>query len=138
MNLTDIRAGLMANLATVDGVRVYAEWPDTPNYPAVCIISDEPYIEPHQTFNVSHITIVHLIVAVIVSKMPDVARAQQNLDALLAYELPNAATADITLGGETETCVWRETSGLREITIGGVGYLGHEMSIEAYARFGSS
>jgi hypothetical protein len=100
--------------------------------------NDEPYIEPHQTFNVSHITIVHLIVAVIVSKMPDVARAQQNLDALLAYELPNAATADITLAGEVETCVWRQTSGLREITIGGVGYLGHEMSIEAYARFGSS
>jgi hypothetical protein len=138
VNLTDIRAGLMANLSTVDGVRVYAEWPDTPNYPAVCIISDSPYLEPHQTFSVSHLVIVHLIVAVIVSKMPDVARAQQSLDGLLSYDLPNAVTADISLGGEVETVVWRETSGLQEITIQGVGYLGHEMTVEAYARFGSS
>lgn len=137
MNLTDIRAGLMANLSTVAGVRVYAEWPDTPQFPAVCIISDEPYLEPHLTFNVSHLVKVNLVVAVIVSKMPDIARAQRNLDQLLSYDLPNAVTADITLGAETETVTWTATSGLKEITIQGVGYVGHEMSVEAYARHGS-
>ena len=138
MNLTDIRAGLMANLSTVDGVRVYAEWPDTPQFPAVCIISDEPYLEPHQSFNVSHLVKVNLIVAVIVSKMPDAARAQRNLDQLLSYDLPNAVTTDMTLGGEAETVVWTGTSGLKEITIQGVGYLGHEMTVQTYARHGSN
>jgi hypothetical protein len=132
VNLTDIRAGLMANLATVDGVRVYAEWSDTPNYPAVCIISDDPYIEPYVTFGLSY---VHLIVAVIVSKMPDVARAQQNLDALLSSALPAAVRGlDSTLGGAGESVTWRGTSGLREITIQGVGYLGHEMTVEVIAE----
>ena len=138
MNLTEIRAGLMLNLATVGGVRVYAEWPDTPQFPAVCIVSDEPYLEPHQTFAVNHVVKVNLVVAVIVSKLPDVARAQQNLDGLLSYDLPNAVTADITLGGEVETCQWVATSGLKEIVIQGVSYLGHEMSVEAYARHGAS
>lgn len=138
MNLTDIRAGLMANLATVQNVRVYSEWPTTPQFPAVCIVADEPYLEPHQTFNVTYLVKVNLIVAVIVSKMPDDARAQQNLDQLLSYDLPNAVTTDITLGGEAESVSWIGTSGIREITIQGVGYLGHEMSIETYARFGAS
>jgi hypothetical protein len=127
VNLTDIRAGLMANLATVQTVRVYSEWPDTPQFPAVCIISDDPYIEPYLTFTMSR---VYLIVAVIVSKMPDVARAQQNLDRLLSSDLPTAVRgSDISLGGAAESVVWTGTSGLKEITIQGVGYLGHEMSV---------
>jgi hypothetical protein len=138
VNLSDIRTGLEANLNTVSGVHVYAEWPDTPNFPAVCIISDDPYLEPHVTFNASHIIKVNLVVAVIVSKLPNVDRAQQNLDSLLSYSLPNAVTTDLTLGGEVETVVWHGTSGLREITIQGVSYLGHEMSVETYARHGSS
>jgi hypothetical protein len=60
------------------------------------------------------------------------------LDSLLSYSLPNAVTTDLTLGGEVETVVWHGTSGLREITIQGVSYLGHEMSVETYARHGSS
>jgi hypothetical protein len=138
VNLSDIRAGLETNLAAVDGVHVYAEWPDSPQFPAVCIVSGDPYVEPHQTFNVSHITIVNLVVAVIVSGMADVARAQRNLDDLLSYSLPNAVTTDITLGGESETVVWVETSGMRQINIGGVAYLGHEMSVQVHARHGSS
>ena len=138
MNLTDIRAGLMANLSAVDGVSVYAEWPDTPQFPAVCIISDEPYLEPHQTFTTSHIVKVNLIVAVIVSKMPDAARAQRNLDQLLSYDLPNAVTTDITLGGAAESIIWVGTSGLREVVLQGAAYMGHEMSIQTYARHGST
>ena len=138
MNLSDIRAGLEANLSAVNGVSVYAEWPDTPNFPAVCIVPGEPYIEPHLTFNPAYVTKVNLVVAVIVSKLPDVARAQRALDELLSYDLPNAVTTDVTLGGESETVVWTGTSGLKEIIIAGVSYLGHEMSVETYARHGST
>jgi len=138
MNLSDIRAGLEANLSAVNGVHVYAEWTESPNFPAVCIISDDPYVEPHLTFSPAHVTKVNLVVAVIVSKMADVEREQRALDDLLSFELPNAVTTDITLGGEVETVTWTGTSGLREIIIQGVSYLGHRMSVEVYARHGST
>jgi hypothetical protein len=129
VNLTDIRAGLEANLSTVNGIAVYSEWPEEPRLPAACIVSDDPYIEPYLTFTMAR---VYLIIAVIVSKLPDVARAQRNLDGLLSSDLPNAVRGpDMSLGGSADSVVWTGTSGLKEIQIGGVGYLGHEMSVNA-------
>lgn len=143
MNLTAIRAAIADQLRAVAGLRVYSEWPDKPEVPCACIVLDG--VTPDQTFGPEYGTLVDLRIDVLASPMPDGARSQVRLDAMLAEEIPDAlraaglaakAARDANDGtfGDAHDVHWKETSGLRSMVVGGVEFMGHEVSVQVWAR----
>jgi hypothetical protein len=143
MDLTAIRAGIAEELRAVAGLRVYAEWPDKPEVPCACMVIDG--ITPDQTFGPEYGTLVDLRIDVLTSPMPDGARSQVRLDAMLSEQIPDALRAaslaakaardaDDGTFGDAHDVHWTSTSGLREMNVGGVAYMGHEVSVSVWAR----
>ena len=105
--------------------------------PAAIVTDDDPYVEPHQTFGASQLIYVHLMVRVVVTAAPGVDRAVQSLDGFVIQEILDAVYADDkTLGGLVQDVLEVSVSGLREVPIGGVMYLGHEIPFTVIARHG--
>lgn len=143
MNLTAIRAGLASHLAGIDGLRVYSDWPDSPVVPCACIVFDGD--EDDQTFGPTYVILTHLRIDILVSTQPDISRAQQRLDAFMGEPTRDAiraassaaaaaVDADLDTYGDASVYRFAGTSGLREMTVGAVAYMGVEVSVDVWAR----
>jgi len=143
VNLTLIRSGLATHLQAIDGLRVYPDWPDSPVVPCACIVFDGD--EDDQTFGLEYVILTHLRVDILVSVHPDSSRAQQRLDALMGESTRDAIRAASTAAaaaadagaptyGDASVYKFAGTSGLREMVVGGVSYLGVEVSVDVWAR----
>jgi len=72
---------------------------------------------------------------VVVSVSPGIDRAVQSLDGYVIESILDAVYGtDRTLGGLVEDTREVTVSGLREVPIGGVMYVGHEIPLTVIAR----
>lgn len=143
MDLTAIRTGLASHFHAVTGLRVYSDWPDSVIVPCACIVFDGD--EDDKTFGNEYVILTHLRIDILVSLQPDSSRAQQRLDAIMgeptrdairAASTAAAAAADAgaTTYGDASVYKFAGTSGLREMIVGDVKYMGVEVSVDVWAR----
>lgn len=121
-DITAMSQGIANNLATISGIRTYAEIPDMPNLPAavVSLVSveyDQAYAGglTNYTFNVT----------VIVSRVTE-RRAQQRLHDVIqtgSGSVKAAIQSDRTLGGNAFDCIVTEMNNIATTTIGDIEYL---------------
>jgi len=134
VTLTQIREGLAASLATLDGVQVSAYMLANPTPPAIHIYPAA--VEYDYTFRRGYDTWT-LTVQAFVGYSSDIG-AQKKLDAFLApsgtQSLKQAAEADRTLGGIVESVRVVAATGYHEYAReGGSTVLGAEWQTEIYA-----
>lgn len=101
-NIADIRAGLRDRLATIAGLHVYTEWPDTVTPPAVLIKAVGAQHE--QTFGLGDaITEMQIELQMALATKGGLANAQKAIELYLsntgASTIREAITGDRTLGG---------------------------------------
>lgn len=133
VTITQLRAGLAANLATIPGLRVSATLPDQVNPPVALISLDKVNYQK----SMHRGTTEYLFkITLIVSRQSE-RNAQNNLDAYCAsdgtYSVLNALETDRTLGGVAfdSTMVSLDTYG--SVVIGETTYLSAEFSVQVLA-----
>lgn len=116
-SLTDIRAGLAANLAVLNGVQISPYVTSSPTLPVIWIRpAPDEHAEFHQTMH-NGLEWWHLIVEAYVGTPSDIG-AQMKLDELVESSGPTsvkaAIEADETLGGVAQTLQVERATGYGE------------------------
>ena len=131
--ISDLRAGLAANLATISGLRTSAEIPDNVNPPQAIIVFDR--VEYHQSFK-NGLASYEFNIQLIVSRV-DERNAQKRLDAYCSTEGASsvrlAVESDKTLGGKAFDCFVSQMSSYGSINIGDNQYLAAEFQVQVLA-----
>lgn len=129
--IAEIRSGLVTNLSTVFGQRVYAYWPRRIAYPAAIV---RPASGTFQAARVGNPITFEVTVAT--EPLVDIARAESQTDPYLdesgAQSVKAALDADRTLGGIVDTL---NVSGWRDydsIGVNGVDCLGVIIDVEVW------
>jgi hypothetical protein len=131
--ISELRAGISANLATIAGLRTTATVPDNPNPPIAIVIPDtvsfdDTYQRGMQTYTFT--------VSVIVGRA-DERTAQNNLDAFVSStgtkSIKLAVEKDKTLGGKAFDVRVSEMRNYGQLSIGEVTYLSAEFTVLCYA-----
>jgi hypothetical protein len=129
----DLRDGIAANLATIDGLRTSATMPDNPS-PPIAVVSLSS-IEYDQTFN-RGMTLYTFDVTVIVSRA-DARNAQIYLDQYCSSTGANsvklAIESDKTLDGKAFDLRVTQLSSYGSLTVNDTTYLAAEFSVSCYA-----
>ena len=131
MAIAEIRAGLAANIATISGLRVYAEVPDNPS-PPVAVISLN-----NITYDLDFkrgMSVYNFTVMIIVSRVAE-RDAQQKLDVYAgngSSSIKTAVQSDRTLGGSAFDCRLSEMSTVGSVTIGEATYLAADFAVQVY------
>lgn len=132
-SITDLRAGLATNLATISGLRVSPELPDNVNPPHAIIAFDR--VEYHQSFK-NGMASYGFTIQLIVSRV-DERNAQRYLDAYVSTTGSSsvllAVESDKTLGGMAFDTYVSEMSSLGSINIGDNTYLAAEFQVQVLA-----
>lgn len=132
-SITDIRAGLATNLATISGLRTSAEMPDNPN-PPVGIVSldtveyDQAYAKGLVTYNFT--------VTVIVGRSAE-RTAQRLLDSYISTgekSVKNALESDKSLGGKAYDCRVTSLNSVGSIQLNDTTYLAADFSVAVIAN----
>ena len=138
MNVAAIRAGLMARLDTVAGLRCYDTIPDDVAAPAAVVVPDEPFAEYAIVVNRGTVTVNFPVV--VVASRTSMRSGQALLDGYLSTGSAEAATsvvdaiyADTTLGGTCSTLVVRQAVDYGTTTIGSVDYLKADLLVAVQA-----
>lgn len=134
MSITDIRAGLEANLETVSGLRAYSEIPDNPQVP--CAVVQLQTIEYDQSFQ-KGLAFYNFEITVIVGRF-SVQQAQEHLndyaDNSGAKSIKSAIESDKTLGGSAFDAHLTTMTGISALDLNdGNNYLGMTFSVTVYA-----
>lgn len=132
-NITELREGIAANLATIPGLRTAATIPDNPNPPiAIVQLSRVQY---HQDFK-RGMTEYNFAVQVVVGRV-DERSAQQRLDLYCSstgeYAVGLAIESDRTLGGKAFDCIVTEMTNYGSVLISDVTYLAAEFNVRVLA-----
>jgi len=131
MAISDLRAGLVANLQTIPDIRVYATLPDVVNPPSALITLDK--VE-YQQQNNNAMSIYTFKVTIVLGRVSERV-AQENMDVLVAPTGVKAAIeSDRTLGGNAYEVNIQEMSSYGAVSINGIDYLSAEFSVLVYAR----
>lgn len=131
MAISDLRAGLVANLQTIPDIRVYATLPDVVNPPSALITLDKIQ---YQQQNNNSMSIYTFKVTIVLGRVAERV-AQQNLDVLVAPDgVKSAIESDRTLGGFAYEVNIQEMSAYGAVSINGIDYLSAEFSVLVYAR----
>ena len=131
MAISDLRAGLVANLQTIPNIRVYATLPDVVNPPSALITLDR--VE-YQQQNNNAMSIYTFKVTIVLGRVSERV-AQENMDVLVAPTGVKAAIeSDRTLGGNAYEVNIQEMSSYGAVSINGIDYLSAEFSVLVYAR----
>jgi len=131
MAISDLRAGLVANLQTIPDIRVYATLPDVVNPPSALITLDR--VE-YQQQNNNAMSIYTFKVTIVLGRVSERV-AQENMDVLVAPTGVKAAIeSDRTLGGNAYEVNIQEMSSYGAVSINGIDYLSAEFSVLVYAR----
>ena len=133
MNIGSVREGLRARLATISGLRTFAEIPESIPVPCAIVgIPSEIQFDATLARTNDQAT---FPVRVMVAKANDRA-AQKALDAYLAStgatSVKTAIEAESTLGGAANTVKVDRVSGIGVYTVSGVDYLGAEFSVRVW------
>jgi hypothetical protein len=132
-SITDIRAGLATNLATISGLRTAAEMPDNPN-PPVGIVSldsvdyDQAYAKGLVTYNFT--------ITVVVGRSAE-RTAQRLLDSYISTgekSVKNAIELDKSLGGKAYDCRVTSLNSIGSIQLNDTTYLAADFSVAVIAN----
>lgn len=133
MSISDMRDGLAANLATINGLRVAAELVDNPS-PPVALVSLES-IEYDQAFQ-NGLTLYNFTITVIVGRAAE-RTMQRKLD---SYMYPSgdqsvkvAVESDRTLSGSVQDLRVVGSGSVGSIQINDQTYLAAEFTVTVYA-----
>ncbi len=132
-SITDLRAGIAANLATISGLRAAAEIPDQPNPPvAVVQLADVDY---DQTFN-RGMTLYNFDVTVLVGRASE-RSAQRALDAYCSStgtsSIKLAIESNRTLSGIAYDTRVSQLRSVGSTTVQDTTYLAAEFTVQCYA-----
>lgn len=132
-NLSDIRRGLVGQLALVRGLRVSEHVPEQINPPAAIITR----AEVDYTQNMSGgLTEWSMQVQLVAGRMAD-QQSQRQIDDWLSYDgeysVRAAIEADRTLGGNCQTSRVVSADALSSITIGDSEYIGVTIAVTVFA-----
>lgn len=132
-SISDIRAGIATNLATIPGLRTSAEIPDNPN-PPVAIVSldsvnyDRAYAKGLVEYNFT--------VTVIVGRSAE-RIAQRALDTYIstgANSIKNAIELDKSLGGKAYDCRVASLNSIGSIQLNDNTYLAADFTVTVLAN----
>ena len=133
MTITSMREALADNLATISGIRTYADIPDNPMMPAAVVqLSSVSY---DQAFN-KGLTEYGFVITAVFGRLAT-TQAQQNLDALISTgdrSLKSAVESDRTLAGEAFDVRVSEMTNLTSVTIGDITYLSADFAVTVFAQ----
>jgi hypothetical protein len=132
-DIGELRDGIAANLATIDGLRTSADMPDNPSPPiAVVSLSDIDY---DQAFG-KGLTVYNFDVTVIVSRA-DARNAQNYLDTYCSSTGANsvklAIESDRTLNGKAFDLKVAQLRSYGSLTVNDTTYLAAEFTVNCYA-----
>jgi hypothetical protein len=134
--ISEIRAGLATNLATIAGLRSSATVPDNPSPPiAIVNVSSVDYNQSMQR----GLTLYNMTVSVIVSRV-DERSGQNRLDGYAstsgAASIKNAIESDRSLGGKVFDLRCSELSNVSTVVLaaGDVTYLVADFAVQVYAE----
>lgn len=130
MAISNLRAGLVANIQTISGLRVYATLPDVVNPPAVLVSLDKiQYTQQNRNAMSEYFFKVTVVLGRVNERI-----AQQSLDTLVAPTgLKTAIESDRTLGGYASEVYVPGLDAYGAVNIGGIDYLSAEFSVQVYA-----
>lgn len=127
-----MRAGIATNIATISGIRTYAEIPDSPALPAAVVgLTTVDYNRSFQR----GLTEYTFTVTVILGRLAE-TRAQQNMDAYIsngAKSIKSAIESDKTLGGYAFDTRVTEMTDITSTTIGDITYLAADFAVTVFA-----
>jgi F0F1-type ATP synthase gamma subunit len=132
MAISDLRAGLAANLSTIKGLRVVETLPDLVNPPMAMIAIDKVAYNQQNARSMSEYTFKVLVVLGRVSERV----AQTTMDVLLAPgagSIKYAVESDRTLGGFAYEVFVAETSAIGAMSANGIDYYSAEFSVQVFA-----
>lgn len=133
MVISDVREGLRVRLATISGLRTYAEVPDAIVVPCA-IVGIPQEIKFDITLNRSNDQAL-FPVRVMVGKATD-KQSQKNLDVYLqgsgTSSIKTAIEADSSLGGAANTLMVERVLGIGVYNINGVDYLGADFQVRVW------
>ena len=128
-----MRSGIATNIATISGIRTYAEIPDNPALPAAVVgLTTVDYNRSFQR----GLTEYTFTVTVILGRLAEV-RAQQNMDAYISNgerSIKTAIESDKTLGGYAYDTRVTEMSDITSTTIGDITYLAADFAVTVFAN----
>jgi hypothetical protein len=132
-NITELREGIAANLATIPGLRTAATIPDNPS-PPIAIVSLNR-VQYHQDFK-RGMTEYNFAVQVVVGRV-DERSAQQRLDLYCSsdgeYSVSVRIESDRSLGGKAFDCIVTEMTSYGSVLISDVTYLAAEFNVRVLA-----
>ena len=132
-NITELREGIAANLATIPGLRTAATIPDNPSPPIAIVQLNR--VQYHQDFK-RGMTEYDFSVQVIVGRV-DERTAQRTLDAYCSSTgesaIGLAIESDRTLGGKAFDCIVTEMTNYGSVLISDVTYLAAEFNVRVLA-----
>jgi hypothetical protein len=132
-NITELREGIAANLATIPGLRTAATIPDNPSPPIAIVQLNR--VQYHQDFK-RGMTEYDFSVQVIVGRV-DERTAQRRLDAYCSSTgesaIGLAIESDRTLGGKAFDCIVTEMTNYGSVLISDVTYLAAEFNVRVLA-----
>jgi hypothetical protein len=128
-----MRAGIATNIATISGIRTYAEIPDSPALPAAVVgLTTVDYNRSFQR----GLTEYTFTVTVILGRLAE-TRAQKNMDAYIsngASSIKTAIESDKTLGGYAFDTRVTEMTDITSTTIGDITYLAADFAVTVFAN----
>lgn len=132
-NLSDIRRGLVGQLALVRGLRVSEHVPEQVNPPAAIITR----AEVDYTQNMSGgLTQWSMQIQLIAGRMAD-QQSQRQIDAWLSWDgdqsVRQAIEADRTLGGNCQTSRVTSADALSSVQVGDSEYIGVTVAVTVWA-----
>jgi len=131
--ITDIRNGLATNLATISGLRTYAEIPDQPNVPcAIVSLRDINYDLAFQR----GLTQYNFTITVVVGR-PSERTAQNRLDSYASVGtagIKYAIESDKTLDGSAYDVRVISMDNIGAVNLNETQYLGMDYSVAVYAE----
>lgn len=127
-DITAMAEGIADNLATISGIRTYAEIPDNPNLPAAIVnLNSITYDQAFQGGLVNY----NFVVTVIVSRVTE-RRAQAKVYAYAQTgnaAVKNAIESDKTLGGAAIDTRVTEMTNIQSVSIGDIEYLTADFAV---------
>lgn len=132
-SISDLRAGIAANLATISGLRVSAEMPDNPNPPMAIVAFNDAEFDLDFNRGMSQY---NFTVTVIVGRAAE-RSAQRALDSYCsstgATSIKLAVESNRTLSGVAYDTRVSQLSSYGSITVGDTTYLAAEFDVQCYA-----
>lgn len=132
MAISNLRAGLAANLATISGLRVVETLPDVVNPPMAMIGLDKVAYNRQNNRSMAEYT---FKVSVIVGRVSE-RIAQKTMDVYVAPgsgSIKYALESDRTLGGYAFDVFVAETGAIGALSVNGIDYYSAEFSVQVFA-----